>query len=212
MKSLYITFIALILSPHTFLVAQIIDSYGLKASFVYSQFSITDRIENIEYIEGLSFHPSMGVFVRTFNTESFDLETELLFLQKGASKVYQYTVATADNLDGSGKVETITSEIDINYLQLGINVQPNMQLGEMNVYATIGPSINYLLSVKNFIADEDVKKITFGYNAGLGARFDKIIHMPLFLELKYCGDLASFYSRSGKYWNNVFLINLGVNL
>jgi len=212
MKFLFTALTALIVLPWAPLEGQIIDSYGLKASLVSSRFSITDRVENIDYIEGASFHPSIGIFARSRLTESFNVETEISYLQKGASKVLQYAVTTPDNPDGNGKTETMTSTIDLNYLQFGVNVQPKIQLGKMITFVSVGPSINYLLSVDNFLAQEDVKSVTFGYNIGLGAAFDEIIHAPIFFEVKYCGDFSPFYSGSGKYWNDVFLINIGVNI
>jgi len=152
MKFLFTALTALIVLPWAPLEGQIIDSYGLKASLVSSRFSITDRVENIDYIEGASFHPSIGIFARSRLTESFNVETEISYLQKGASKVLQYAVTTPDNPDGNGKTETMTSTIDLNYLQFGVNVQPKIQLGKMITFVSVGPSINYLLSVDNFLA------------------------------------------------------------
>jgi hypothetical protein len=202
-----------------FLEAQMINTYGLKISVVRSSFNITDKTPvivgshtyYIDYVDGPSIHPSIGVFVQNTTIQNLSIEAELLYIQKGASKTYELLVATAEDPDGFTKKETVTNKIDLDYLQFGINLQPKLQFGGFDIYASIGPSINYLLSPGPLVS-EDSKNIVLGYNLGIGITLENIVNAPIFVEAKYNGDLSSFYSSRGKYWNRIILMNLGVNL
>jgi len=217
-RYLVLTFSLFYLIQPTRLHAQGVVDFGTKVSVSQSSFTIKDKtpvnsngnLFYLDYVDGTSLHPSIGIFAKDSFVPNLTVEAELLYLQKGASKTYHSMVTTAENPDVLTE-ETNTVEISLNYLQFGLNLQPTIQLGQLDLYATIGPSIDYLVSVTN-LPREGVKNVTLGYDLGIGTSLNRALHVPVFVEVKYSGDFSSVYSAAGKYWNSVILLNVGVSL
>lgn len=62
------------------------------------------------------------------------------------------------------------------------------------------------------IAIEDVKKVVFGYTAGIGFDIDSQARVPVFLEAKYNGSFSSSFAILGNYWNQAFIVSVGVRM
>jgi hypothetical protein len=220
MKYFKVVFIAILtLTCFQSIKSQTVEKYGIKTSITLSNFNITDkRAVNLtgqpvylDYTEGGSINPSIGIFAQLFLTDFVNAEMELSYLQKGAWESREITVYYADNT--TGKMLS-ANENGFQYLQFAFNVQPKLKFGETMTYITVGPTINYLVRITNFVVEKNkIDDVQIGYNVGIGMSLSDLINSPLFLELKYAGDFSEFYSSgNGNYWNQVFLFSLGIDL
>lgn len=198
--------------------AQIISRYGFKISFTNSNIIVKDKkpfgnYGYMDYNEGNSVNPAVGIFSDFKIIDNLEIETELSYVQKGSRKTTEVHYTTADDPDGNNmKSSDLTSEIGLHYLVLGINLHPTIHFGDITTYGIIGSSMNYLIQVTSFLRD-DIKDFSVGYSVGIGTDVSNIINLPLFIELKYCGDFSQFYSSVyGNYWNRVMFITVGTNL
>jgi len=202
--------------------SQVISDYGVKVAMTVSDFDIVNKHPvnvggqslYLDYTTGSSLNPSIGLFARLPIIENVILETELLYLQKGARKTYVYKVTTIENPEGTGETINYTNQIGLHYLQFSANLLPKIKFENIDVYGIVGPTLGYLTQVTNFFIEESKKKdFAFGYSVGIGVNLREIISNSFLLEVKYCKDFSEFYSSgNGDYWNRVFILSLGTTL
>lgn len=96
------------------------------------------------------------------------------------------------------------------YLQININGQIKQNIGKFWIYGIAGPAVGYLIKAENFVLLNNFKKdFIWGYNLGLGIEFNKSV----FFEIKYNGDITSFYKNDyEEFWNKVWVFNIGTSL
>ena len=217
MKKIIIFVLFYILFNSPIIEAQVAYDYGVKISLTSSNLKLTDKKSNglfntDDFYNGVSINPSVGLFFNYRLTENIILESELSYIQKGSRKTMEVLYTTIDNPDGYGNKTDYTYEIGVHYLELGLNIKPTIRIGEISSYAIIGTSLNYTIQATNMMKDK-IKEFIISYKLGLGANIQTIIDIPMFIEIKYIGDVSEFYSYDyGKFWNRAFIFSAGINL
>lgn len=201
--------------------AQIFSRCGIKVGLNMSDITITDRhpadiggvSQDVDYVQGATFNPAISLFVDPVRSERLDLEVELSWVRSGARRTTEivyynppdFTTSTATN---------VTNELGLYYLRLGFNAEPKYSLGGVTVYATVGPTVNYLLSVTDLVAtDDQLNRLLIGYTLGLGAVMPGVFNRDFFVEIKYGSDSKYFYKGYyAHFWNRTWLLNVGAEL
>lgn len=218
-KILIAFFLVLFLNPiikAQVMYAQVMYNYGVKISLTNSNIKLTDkksdRFYNTgDYYNGNSINPSISLFLNYKLFENIFLESELSYIQKGSRKTLEVLYTTIGNPDGTGQKSYYTYEVGVHYLELGLNIKPTIQIDRTSFYAIIGPSLNYTLQATNLIKDK-ITAFLVSYKLGLGANIQQILNIPMFVEIKYSGDVSAFYSYDyGKLWNRVLMFSVGIN-
>lgn len=213
---LKLLFIAVMISVN-FLMAQDVLDYGIKLGVSSSKVKATDTKTSFysntpEYYEGNSVNPFIGIYLNYKLSDNLSLESELTYLQKGSRKTMDLIYTTIDNPSGNEQSTKYTTEIDLRYLELGLNLKPTVCLGKVPAYLILGASANYTLNAINITQDK-IQDFLFSYKLGVGCNISGILNKPLAVEVKYIGDFSKFYSYDyGNLWNQVILVNIGINI
>lgn len=217
MKKLLRLVVIIIIVFTNYLNAQDLFDYGVKVGISSSRITATDTKPGLyfiseDYYQGNSINPFVGLFLNYKLNENLILESELSYIPKGSRKTIEMTYTTINNPDGDGRKTDYTNGIDLRYLELGFNVKPTIQLGNIPAYLIIGGAVNYTLNAINITQDR-IDKFLFSYKLGVGCKVNGVLKLPLLIELKYTGDFSKFYSYEyGNLWNKALLINIGFTI
>lgn len=212
LKLKVILFVILFLNNFSF--AQTIN-YGFKLGVTNSNIIVTDEKPvgpgtYLDYVNGNSINPSIGIFVNYEIINNLKLETELNYVQKGARETKEISYITPP--DTTEKNSKFTTESGLQYLEFGVNIKPYINISNTNVYGIIGSSVNYLVQSTAFM-QKDLKDVIFSYRLGAGIDLKNLITIPIFVEIKYEKDISEFYSyKYGKFRNKLLIFNIGINL
>lgn len=193
--------------------AQIIKNFGVKLGVNSSKLNFTNYQDEIfvdldELFKERRADISVGIFIHSFDMEYLDLETELSYNKEGSE--YPMVVTTPENPDGINNELILDHEYD--FLKLGINLRPQLNIGEEKMFLTAGPSINYLLRNRGqFYFSEKLEKIYWGYNLGIGAELNSLLSFPLLLEIKYNGYLNKLVDNN-KYKAEMSSVQFNIGL
>ena len=159
---------------------------------------------------GVSFdnvvNPCISLFARFLDTEHFGLQTDLIYLRKGASQTFE----VPEDLWDITREREYTTEFGFQYLTLALAAQPRVSFEDVAVYAHIGPTANYMLTAHNFGSLEEFKRFQVGYTVGLGFDFAHIFNSHIFVEVQYTGDFQPFYEDSfEKDYHRLWMLCLG---
>ena len=190
----------IILLGSTTLQAQYLQKYGFKIGISISNIELTDvkpayvdgQPRNLDFIEGYVVNPSLSIFADLLSFDYLDLQLDLTYLRKGASESYDVHVTTDDNPNGPGTLKTFTSECSLQYLDFAIIAQPKYCIGDFCIYAQLGTTANYLLTISNLAPLSDVNRFQLGYIVGLGIDLSRLLNSQLFIEIRYSGDFNYF--------------------
>jgi hypothetical protein len=213
MKYLKIILLQLVLLSSTSLSQE----YGIKIGVTNSNILITDKVYTSlggvspYYSQGYSLNPSICIFANVVSSQIIDLQTNLSYVSIGSSQTNEYPYMEIDN-NGNNveKFEKYTSDIVLRCIQFSIDAQPKLILRKTIFYATIGPSIIYLLKASNISMKGDNKSFMFGASIGGGIDFNSLLGINVFLEAKYYHDFAPFYETPYAHlWNQYFAFSIG---
>ena len=184
MKKYYAVIFLILLPSITY--SQVISDYGIKLGFISSKANLDIKPSSIslasdDWFKNNRIGVSFGIFVNMFNTEYFDIQSELSYLEEGAED--ELLVATVDNPDGNGDYLVYDHEYD--FLKLNFNIRPKYKFDKITPYLLFGPSISYLLKDRGTLFIEDLEKIHFGYSLGIGINIDDVFDNSFFCEFKY---------------------------
>ena len=168
--------------------SQVISDYGIKFGLVSSKSDLVIKPNSIyagsdDWFENNRIGVSFGIFMNMFNTDYFDVQSELSYLEEGAED--ELLITTIDNPDGNGDYLIYDHEYD--FLKLSFNIRPKYNLDSITPYLLFGPSISYLLKDRGAFYIEDLKKVHFGYSYGLGINVNDVFNNTFFCEFKYNG-------------------------
>jgi len=190
--------------------AQIIQDYGIKISLTGSNISVTDKkgiSANFAYSDKMLVSPSIGLFVILFKNEYVNVETELMYLRKGARSSSDIIGYTVDDPTIPVTIH-VNNEIASQYLQFGVNAQ----FGGKLIYGIVGPTVNYLTSTDLAYTDNQLTRLVIGYNVGAGVNLIDVVEKNIFVEIKYIGDFTNFYYSAAKWWNKSWMLSFGTHL
>ena len=153
--------------------AQIIRNFGIKLGFNSSNIDYTPNPEYL--IPGMKLPYefrradfSVGMFIQSFDLKNLDVETELVYLKEGAEDEYK----TSNAKNGS---ERITWDYEYDFVKLGVNLKPKIQLGEQELFVLVGPAVNFLVKNRSAISVYGMPKDVFwGYNVGAGIKLNSL--------------------------------------
>ena len=193
--------------------SQTISDYGLKLGVASSKLKMAPISSGDNIIKAFTevrLGPSMGIFVRFFNFNFMDIESDLFYLQKGGEN--RREIRTITSPEGTGKY--MIFDIQFDYMQFQTCVRPKYSINNFQLYSLLGGSINYLLGSKGgVLLKEDYKNFVMGYSIGLGCSIDKIINYPIIIEIQHGSDITSLYqSDTVKYQNKIWLFVIGISL
>ena len=151
--------------------------------------------------------PAMGLYLRYLDNEYFDMESEILYLQKGGEE--KLKIRTLYNPEGNGE---LVYDIHFDYLQFQTCIRPNTVISDIGIYALVGFSLNYMLQVRNdYKKVNDFNRIIFAYSLGVGIEFDKIINKPIFIEFLFNNDMSEIYDEADfKFKSYLFRIGFKI--
>ena len=201
--------------------AQFIKAVGLKAGVAISNIRLTDVTPiNISghlyypaYDTGNVVSPSITLFAKFLDSEHLGLQADLTYLRKGAGQTTEMHETTINDPVGGGTVHEYTWEENFQYLELAVALQPRLPLGDLALYAHLGPTASYLLSVNNFVSIDRMDRFEIGYTLGLGAELGHLLDSHLFVEARYAGDFSSFFEGdNAKLWNRSWIFVIGTTL
>ncbi len=188
--------------------AQILSDYGIKIGMVSSKYEMdlknySEDILIINRYKKSRLGPNIGIYIRYINWSHFDFETELLYVQKGATlKKDHYT-----------SLSNLSDELRFDYIQFKNSLIPKIQTSSFGIYGIIGFSLDYLLSVKGGdISQSRYSKYVAGYIFGIGFETRIPNDNKIFLELTLNKDINEIHEwRWARYYNSLVSLNLGLS-
>jgi hypothetical protein len=108
-----------------------------KAGVSISKFAPAENEENVSSLAGFTG----GLGINILMGEKFSLQPELLFIQKGANYEFKQGI-------GDGILQTATTDIRVNYLELPVLAKFTFGEGKVKYYVNAGPSLSYGLGGK----------------------------------------------------------------
>ena len=161
---------------------QSFSDFGVKMGILSSKFEQKLLIQNggtVTILDDARIGPTIGLFLRYFDIDYFNIESEILYLQKGGQDKHEIT--TINQPDGTG--EFLINDIQFDYLHFQTCIRPNYSIKSVNMYLLTGGSINYLLGLKGgFKPKSDFKNFGFGYSVGIGIEFLNSLDLFLFFH------------------------------
>ncbi len=190
--------------------SQSFSEFGVKMGVLSSKHEqkiLSQIIGSTTYFNNTRVGPTMGLFLRYLDNDHFNIESEILYLQKGGEEKFEIT--SISHPAGTG--EFIISDIQFDYLSFQTSIRPNYSYKEVNLYLLAGGTISYLLGVKGgFKPKGDFKSYSFGYSIGFGIVFQDVLKMPILFEALMNSDLTNIYESSGlEYKHKTYLLRLG---
>jgi hypothetical protein len=176
--------------------SQIFSEFGVKIGMISSKYEQDLMIpypytsNTIKFFGENRIGSTMGFFVRYLDSDIFNLESELYYLEKGGGgKIPITTMATPE---GTG--EYISTDIQFDFLRFQTGIRPYFSFNMLKPYLVLGGTIDYLLGVRNgYKPDGDFKSIVLGYSIGLGVEINKLLNIPIFIEFCFNSDLTNIY-------------------
>jgi len=192
--------------------------YGVRGGLVISEIKLTNarnlfRGYNPLYLDQTTVSPMIGLFCRPFEFHSLDLELELVYTRKGATRTDEITFTTFDNPEAGGS-GPMTTEFGLHYIILGLNIKPRYRIGSATIHGTLEPTASYLLSATNLIfIDNEPTRLVPGYQLGIGVDIPDLFRTPVSFDIKYAADFARFYQAGyGDFWNRSWILCVGLQL
>ena len=171
-------------------------NFGVKTGIVSTKYElkyIFERQPDLILYNDTRIGPTVSFFLRYLFNDHFNIESEILYLQKGGEEKFYNT--TIDYPEGTG--DYLIHDIHFDYLQFHTSIRPKTTLSNVELYGLAGFSINYLLQVRNAFQDiDDFNRINFAYSLGAGIEFDNIINKPIFFEFMLNSDFTKTYDES----------------
>lgn len=196
-------FVSVLLASGT-VQAQLVEAVGIKGGLT---------ISNLRFQEPLSgnaddvVNPFVALFAKFLESEHFGLQADLIYQRKGASQTFKIP----ENPWDVERTLDYTTESGFQYLTLALAAQPKLPLGDdVALYAHLGPTANYMLTVHNYGTLQEFDRFQFGYTAGVGVDFLRVFNSHLFVEVLYTGDFQSFYQ--GLVYHRTWMLSLGTTL
>ena len=201
--------------------AQVLSRWGIKVGLTMSNIAVTDRHpaaigwtnEDIDYVHGQALNPAISVFADPVRLEWMDIEAELSYLRCGASQTTPITYFVPPDYS-SAENTTVTNELGLYILQLGVHLEPKYNVGAVTVYSIAGPKMSFLLSVADIVATgSQLRRILPGYTLGAGLVAPGLFKTEIFAEVTRSVDAMYFYK--GYYsnlWNSSWLFSIGTTL
>jgi hypothetical protein len=155
-----------------------------KAGLTISKFSLAENNDNISSLAGFA----AGAAVNFKLGPTLSLQPELLFIQKGGSATFKQNI-------GDGILETTTTDVTVNYLELPVLAKAMFGNGKIQYYVNAGPSISYGLGGKT----------DYSLNRNLGG---EIVHEESAKGEVRFGDAPAEYQAQHIYFNN--RIDIGI--
>ena len=165
--------------------SQLIKGVGIKGGVTISNIRMTEYGGSYDNV----VNPCVSLFARFLDTEHFALQTDLFYLRKGASVTFK----VPENPWDVERTLDYTTEMGFQYLSLALAAQPRVSFESVALYAHLGPTANYMLTVHDFGSLDAFKRFQLGYTVGLGVDFARLFTSHLFIEVQYTGDFQSFY-------------------
>jgi len=195
--------------------AQTISGYGIKLGVVSSELKTEGgniRIPGGAFLrEDLDrrLGPQVGLFINFLEIPHLGLQAELSYLEKGAEdKVFRIT---DENPEAAAETQT-ADMYQFDYLSFSLLAQPRLKFAALNLYATLGPSVNLMIANRDglFTGTDDV---TPSFIIGAGVELPKAFAFPILLEIRYNPDLEHFFENDyTKSELRVWQFLLGINL
>ena len=202
MRKLSFTVVFLVLFLHCTVSAQERVRFGFRAGYsLATQYGITDP--NIPYTVDSSYRHGLvgGLLINVPITQSFSIQQELLYVQKGSIQDVAMTIPS---------IETRT-EYDLNYFEIPIVFRYTfVRLGKARIYASSGFALSMLLNGNNRIegvADFGGGPVAFGESneiEGLDT-FDYAFLYGAGLDFKLFGKDCFFEYRFTIGWNTLMM-------
>jgi hypothetical protein len=108
-----------------------------KAGLSVSKFALAENNDNISTLAGFTAGAALNIKVGS----KFSFQPELLFIQKGGSATFKQNI-------GDGILQTTTTDVTVNYLELPLLAKAMFGNGKIQYYVNAGPSIGYGLGGK----------------------------------------------------------------
>jgi hypothetical protein len=201
----FLIFISILLSTSN---ARILSDYGIKIGIVSSKYEMdlknfSEEILIINRYEKSRLGPNIGIYIRYLNWSHFDFETELSYVQKGATLKKDYYTSLSN----------LSNELRFDYIQFKNSLVPKIQISSYGIYGIIGFSLDYLLSVKSGnISKSRYSKYVTGYILGIGFETGILNTNRIFLELALNKDINEIHEwRWARYYNSLISLNLGLS-
>jgi hypothetical protein len=201
----FLIFISILLSTSN---ARILSDYGIKIGIVSSKYEMdlknfSEEILIINRYEKSRLGPNIGIYIRYINWSHFDFETELSYVQKGATLKKDYYTSLSN----------LSNELRFDYIQFKNSLVPKIQISSYGIYGIIGFSLDYLLSVKSGnISKSRYSKYVTGYILGIGFETGILNTNRIFLELALNKDINEIHEwRWARYYNSLISLNLGLS-
>jgi hypothetical protein len=108
-----------------------------KAGLSVSTFALAENNGNISSLAGFTAGAALNIKLGS----TFSIQPELVFIQKGGSAEFKENI-------GDGILETTTTDVTVNYLELPLLAKAMFGNGKIQYYVNAGPSISYGLGGK----------------------------------------------------------------
>jgi hypothetical protein len=183
--------------------------FGIKAGVGVSNLEIDPKLTDIDSRIGATG----GIFMVIGMSEVWAIQTELLYVPKGATDKQQGT-------DENGQpIGEFTTTFQINYLEIPILAR--FSLGSTPLFFVAGPALDFKLSSKISTSDspygdtdDDWKRITgmdFGLVFGGGVAFP-VSFGELVFDVRYTAGLLDVYKDgNAKFRNSTLAMTAGVS-
>lgn len=209
MKKILFSVLVFFISQSTY--SQIIDSFGLKIGYSYS--NIDYKLNNLPFDFESDYKPGFVFSIYGKKTLSKNIEfiSEIGYSQKGFREEFFRS-------DESGLIIGMTTfNNSFDYLTLQVYPRLIINLGLIEPYILAGPKLDILLSsdfeFHLFDHSEYMTKSQIGLVYGFGAKLEKMIHIPLLVEVISFYDFTSYAENDNFESRNIsYQLKLGLEL
>jgi len=198
--------------------AQLVHKYGIKGGASISNIRIPNRaslFRSTPFIPNENVtNPFAGIFLQSDLLESVPIQMEVFYARMGASLTLTIPVTTEQSPETPEYYVDYITEIGLHYIVAGLTANPGISFGSTTVYARIGPTINYLVTMTNLAEFKNTtNRCLLGYQIGLGVQFDSVMEHSLLIELTHARNFDYFYkSYLGDYYNVSWFLTAGISI
>ena len=170
--------------------SQIIDNYGLKLGFSYS--NIDEQYSDAQ-LNGETYFKwglCVAVFTETSLFKNINLISEIGYIQKG----YEEDFTKADAF--GEKTGTFTYKERFDYLTIKLLPSYKFELSSFTPYVFIGPKLDFKLNIQS--EQNNLFKVLnneqFGLSYGAGVKLNKLLRYPILVEINSDYDFGYCFS------------------
>jgi hypothetical protein len=175
--------------------SQLIHSYGLKTGITNAKqdWKYTGSFLDIKIFEKSRLGIDFGGFIEWLNSPTFNIVTEMHYIQKGCKDEIEIT--TIEEPSGTGEIKSIDPRID--YLSFPLLAKICYNNSKYNIYIISGYRIDFIVNKNRYASGsvfDDLNSYDNGPIIGFGINFTSNFIYKIGCEFRYNHSYQNIFS------------------